>query len=106
MLPGMFCCMNPGNKHLNIMNVAKENMKKRMTSIGEVHSSRNHVASGSQEQEELTLPLQSKTSKEYKAMTVKELKEEIKSKGLKVKGVAKMKKYQLIEVLLQSCENA
>lgn len=66
-------------------------------------SSRNHAFDEIQEQESPS-SLQSETGPNYKEMTVQQLKDKIKSKGLKVKGVAKMKKCQLIKVL-QVCEN-
>ena len=59
-------------------------------------ASRNHVL---HEIQQLPSSLQNETGLNYKDMTVHQLKDEIKSKGLKVKGVAKMKKCQLIKVL-------
>ena len=50
---------------------------------------------------ELSVPEHDTTS--YDNMTVKKLKEQIKSKNIKVKGLAKMKKGQLIDIL-KSCK--
>ena len=38
----------------------------------------------------------------YNKMTVKQLRQEIKSIGINVKGIAKLKKCQLVEILKQN----
>ena len=68
-----------------------ESRKKR------VHSSKNVEVDGSQEP--LEEPRDKTDMQEYNNLTVKQLKDEIRLKGLKVKGISKMKKVELIEVL-------
>ena len=91
-----------------VRNKNKENIQKEKQNTGKLTSARNEKrgqgprpkVSDNQNELAATSTSSSSTTVDQKKLTVKELREQINAKGLNPKGLSKMKKTQLLSLLL------